>query len=159
MDGLPAQRRHVVHVRRQRGGTSIASLLTSLRPHGHSTHHPPSPLLTADGGLIPYGIGSELTPCSRRAGQLQRLLSRSGPGESVAADVGPAIKRPPTHPLDMYETLYGDQDSDWRDLPLGLLPRSADEERKLMAKVREGERGAAERCKPGGSSWLKEHES
>ncbi|PNW83239.1 hypothetical protein CHLRE_05g234050v5 [Chlamydomonas reinhardtii] len=68
-------------------------------------------------------------------GQLQRLLSRSGPGESVAADVGPAIKRPPTHPLDMYETLYGDQDSDWRDLPLGLLPRSADEERKLMAKL------------------------
>ncbi len=72
------------------------------------------------------------------AGQLQRLLSRSGLGGGVAesdAAAGPAIKRPPTHPLDMYETLYGDQDADWRDLPLGMLPRSADEERKLMAKV------------------------
>ncbi|KAG2429721.1 hypothetical protein HYH02_013978 [Chlamydomonas schloesseri] len=71
-------------------------------------------------------------------GQLQRLLSRSGLGGGVAesdAAAVPAIKRPPTHPLDMYETLYGDQDADWRDLPLGMLPRSADEERKLMAKL------------------------
>ncbi|KAG2424830.1 hypothetical protein HXX76_014251 [Chlamydomonas incerta] len=68
--------------------------------------------------------------------QLQRLLSRSGQGNAGAeSESGPAIKRPPTHPLDMYETLYGDEDSDWRDLPLGLLPRSADEERKLMAKL------------------------
>lgn len=37
--------------------------------------------------------------------------------------------------LDMYNRMYGDEESTWRDLPMNLLPRTEEEERKLNAAV------------------------
>ncbi|GIL48972.1 hypothetical protein Vafri_5469 [Volvox africanus] len=71
---------------------------------------------------------------------LQRLLSRpssargsAGNGEDTSEDA-PAISRVDLD-LDIYQKLYGDENSTWRDLPMNLLPRTEEEERKLQAAL------------------------
>ncbi|GLI62821.1 hypothetical protein VaNZ11_005571 [Volvox africanus] len=71
---------------------------------------------------------------------LQRLLSRpssargsAGNGEDTSGNA-PAIPRVDLD-LDMYQKLYGDENSTWRDLPMNLLPRTEEEERKLQAAL------------------------
>ncbi|GLC42903.1 hypothetical protein PLESTB_001812600 [Pleodorina starrii] len=94
----------------------------------------------------------ELVLQSGPPGDLQRLLSRrsppghggaSGGGDAEGGDEeaegteeggGPAIPR--VHmDMDIYSRVYGDQDSTWRDLPMRLLPRSEEEERRLQAAL------------------------
>ncbi|GIL69021.1 hypothetical protein Vretimale_17395 [Volvox reticuliferus] len=84
--------------------------------------------------------GEELAVQTGLQGDLQRLLSRpssargsTGDGEDASGNT-PAIPRVELD-LDMYQKLYGDENSTWRDLPMNLLPRTEEEERKLQAAL------------------------
>ncbi|KXZ46281.1 hypothetical protein GPECTOR_45g151 [Gonium pectorale] len=63
-------------------------------------------------------------------------VAEPGASEGGAVDEagleGPAIRKLNLQ-TDMYQRLWGDEESDWRDLPWHMLPRSEEEERKLQA--------------------------
>lgn len=64
-------------------------------------------------------------------------------GGSPAASTGQALSLGADAPLrrkqvnrdDVYQTLYGDEDSTWRDLPVSFLPRTREEEDAMLATM------------------------